>query len=172
MSARFAKWKKTGCEATGLLGFVTKKGQVFGCVPYDSKALRRFTNPGRFIFSLSMVARPDGVSPTNSEKFPPQAKCAAQSSFLGWNSGQIMPVTGSAHEVWTCLEQLQPPQASARLSSSLVPPCKMEMICSMSKVSGEKSSGVWQYSQRWPARWAMCSRMEGENLRRCMAIFL
>ncbi len=56
--------------------------------------------------------------------------------------------------------------------SSLVPPFRMETMCSISKVSGEKSSGVWQYSHKNPARCAIISRLAAENLGRGMAVFL
>ena len=45
-------------------------------------------------------------------------------------------------------------------------PLERGVMCSISKDSGEKSAGVWQYSQRSPARRAMKSLSIEENLRR------
>jgi hypothetical protein len=108
----------------------------------------------------------EAVLPSTETWSSVQPKCSLQVSVRGWKRLVSAPVSESGQDVLSPFRLLHPPQDRARLSNSLPPPFTSGTMCSISKISGEKSSGVWQYSQRPLARWPTKSRSAGEGLRR------
>lgn len=107
--------------------------------------------------SARTVARPTGVKPRISIPSGLNApirteKWIAHSSFRGWKSGAIWPVSGSTPARLGPFFRLHCQQASARLSSCVDPPCCLATMCSMWKGRGNAACGTRQYSQSCPAR--------------------
>ena len=133
-----------------------------GCFPIARSAIRRLIKDGRFIRNAATVARAAAVFPMILVKSSDHSKCSSHASDLGWKNRATRPLSGSIAAVLFDLKRLHPPQAQARLSSSVGPSRLRGRMCSDSNKSDANESGARQYSQ-WPrARLAtVCRNDEG-----------
>lgn len=101
------------------------------------------------------MALPLGVKPMIRVQSILQEKCSRHSCERGCNRDTDFPLTGSSACTLTCLCELHPSQASARLSSAVSPPTCHGMICSTEKDCSANVIWLRQYSQHPRARLAV-----------------
>ncbi len=116
-----------------------------GCQPTDTHLRRARTSDGRFMWSDSTVARPEGAEPRIVAPSFAHEKCSRHTWRLGSKRRTKSLVSGSAAAMRLPLNSLHAAQASHKLSSSVGPPNDSGMMWSTSIGVPTIASVVKQY---------------------------
>ena len=113
-----------------------------GKSPCRNKTALNWINPVRLSCNNSTVARPVGEMPVIWVKSSFHWKWSRQTCWRGWKRGTSIEVNRSSAVVLAAFRLLQPPQATARFSNSLLPPWIREWYVQFQKCREQKPYNI------------------------------